>query len=143
MKAASVLLVLSLSAHAAPCPTQPRDEAALVHLEDAWAHADEHHDKAPLECMLAPEFEEVTQTGQLISRAQTLAPPAHPEELHIALSDVHAHVNGDFAWVRGVSLVRVKNQPPVRNRFTDIFVYRDGRWQCVAGQESRDAGSGH
>jgi hypothetical protein len=21
-------------------------------------------------------------------------------------------------------------------RFTDIYVYREGRWQCVAGQES-------
>ncbi|MGA3133622.1 MAG: nuclear transport factor 2 family protein [Terracidiphilus sp.] len=143
MKAALLFFVLSPPAYGATCPSnQARDEATLVHLEEAWAHADEQHDKSPLPCILADEFEEATQTGQLISRSQMLAEPAEGEALHVVLSEMHAHIYDDFAWVRGVSTVRVSNKPPFRNRFTDIFVYREGRWQCVAGHESRYPDSG-
>jgi hypothetical protein len=30
-----------------------------------------------------------------------------------------------------------------RVRFTDVYVYREGRWQCVAGHESILTESGH
>lgn len=113
-----------------------------MHLEQIWAHADELHDKSPLPCMLADEFEEVTHTAKLITRAQVLTEPQGSEELHVVLSEVHAHIYGDFAWVRGLSTVRVSPKPPSKNRFTDVFVYRDGRWQCVAGHESRFPDSG-
>lgn len=143
MKAALFFLALSLPAYGATCPSnQARDEATLVHLEETWAHADELHDKSSLPCILAAEFEEATQTGQLVSRAQTLAEPAERAELQVALSEMHAHIYGDFAWVRGVSTVRVGNKAPFKNRFTDIFVFREGRWQCVAGHESRYPDSG-
>jgi hypothetical protein len=46
-------------------------------------------------------------------------------------------VYGDFAYVRGLGVTsRDDGKPPKKNRFTDIFIYRDGRWQCVAGHES-------
>jgi len=50
---------------------------------------------------------------------------------------LNAHVYGDFAYARGLAVIRSHDgKPPLKSRFTDIFVYRDGRWQCVAGHES-------
>ena len=65
------------------------------------------------------------------SANQGKVPPA------VELSDLHAHVYGDFAYVRGLAVIRSDDgKLPVKNRFTDIFIYRDKCWQCVAGHES-------
>jgi hypothetical protein len=46
-------------------------------------------------------------------------------------------VYGNFGYVRGLGGIRSDDGKfHAKNRFTDIFVYRDGRWQCVAGHES-------
>jgi ketosteroid isomerase-like protein len=139
MKIVFPLLLLCSMAHATTCPKgQPRDQAALVQIEHEWLRAAEQHDMAALGCILADEFEEADSTGELIDRAAMLASAAKPSNGHTELSDLHAHVYGNFAYVRGLGVTKGDNgKPPAKNRFTDIFVYRDGRWQCVAGHESR------
>jgi len=53
------------------------------------------------------------------------------------LSDLHARIHGDFAYIRGLAeAIDSQNKVVARVRFTDIYVFREGRWQCVAGQES-------
>ena len=92
---------------------------------------------AALGCLLANEFEEADFDGTLIGRPAMLKNAANPSNAHTELSDMHAHVYGDFAYVRGLGVTKKDDaKPPVKNRFTDIFVYRDGRWQCVAGHDS-------
>jgi len=137
MKSVFPLLLLCSLAHAV-CPTgQPKDQATLVQVEQVWLQAAEQHDVAALGCILADEFEEADFAGSLIDRSAMLASAAHPSTAHSELSDLHAHVYGDFAYVRGLGVTRRDDgKPSVKNRFTDIFVYRDGRWQCVAGHES-------
>ncbi len=125
-------------AHGAGCPTgQEKNEATLVQVEETWARVVEHHDLPGLGCILAVEFEEAGATGQLTNRAQMLSVADSSRGAHYELSEMHAHIYGDVAYVRGVGVVRRGGQPPVKTRFTDIFVYREGRWQCVAGHESR------
>jgi hypothetical protein len=52
-------------------------------------------------------------------------------------SQLHPHVHDDFGYVRGLNaVVDPTGKVLARVRFTDIFVYRDGRWLAVAGQES-------
>jgi ketosteroid isomerase-like protein len=138
MKSVFPLLLLCSSALGAACPTgQLKDQAALVQIEHLWLQALEQHDVAALGCILADEFEEADSAGALIDRPAMLASAANPGNVHSELSDLHAHVYGDFAYVRGLSVTRSDDgKPPVKNRFTDIFIYRDGRWQCVAGHES-------
>jgi hypothetical protein len=46
-------------------------------------------------------------------------------------------IYGDTACVRGIGVGIANGRPTMKNRFTDHFVYRDRRWQCVAGHESR------
>jgi ketosteroid isomerase-like protein len=138
MKNIFPLLLLCSLAHGAVCPMgQRKDQAALVQIEHVWLRAVEQHDVAALGCILADEFEEAAFDGSLISRSSMLASAANPSNVHSELSDLHAHMYGDFGYVRGLGVNRSDDEKPaVKNRFTDIFIYRDGRWQCVAGHES-------
>jgi ketosteroid isomerase-like protein len=90
-----------------------------------------------LRCILAEEFEEANFDGSLTGRSAMLATAAKPSPVPFELSDLHAQVHGNFAYVRGVGGTRSDDgRFHAKNRFTDIFVYREGRWQCVAGHES-------
>jgi hypothetical protein len=124
---------------AADCPTgQGKDEATLVGLEQTWAHALEQHDVAVVGCLLADEFQDVSTDGTVYDRATAWAriPDRRPSQNH--LEGLRPHIRGEVAYVRGVNRVTDAAQETlVRVRFTDIFVYRHGRWQAVAGQETR------
>ena len=138
MKSVFPMLLLCSLALGAGCPTgQRKDPAALVHIEQVWLRAVEQHDMAALGSILADEFEEADFDGSLIDRRAMLASAAIPSTVHFELSDLHARVYGNFAYVRGLGGIRSDDGKfHAKNRFTDIFVYRDGRWQCVAGHES-------
>src|SRR5437016_13233986 len=84
------------------CPSQVKDQAALVQNEQTWAVALEHHDAQAVGCLLADEFEDAEPNGQLLDRAETLvgAPKRKPGRNH--LSDMHAHVYRDFGYIRGL-----------------------------------------
>jgi ketosteroid isomerase-like protein len=139
MKSVLSLLLLCSLAHGAVCPTgQLKEQATLIEIEHVWLRAAEQHDTAALGCILADEFEEADFAGSLIDRSAMLASAANPGNAQSELSDLRVHVYGDFAYVRGLGVTKSDNgKPPVKNRFTDIFIYREGRWQCVAGHESR------
>lgn len=138
------LLLFCPIASAVPCPTnQPNDGNALVQIERNWAQALEQRDAAALGCILADEFEDAGPDGQLTSRAITLAKAAEHPPVHHVLSDLHAHVHGDFGYIRGLATaVDAQGKTVVTVRFTDVYAYRDGRWQCVAGHESIVTGAG-
>jgi ketosteroid isomerase-like protein len=133
-----VLAVFSLAALAAVCPkNQPKTEAALLQLEQSWAQALDRHDADAVACMVAEEFEDADVDGSLHTRSQMLAhiPQRKPGSNH--LTEMRAYVQGNFGFVRGLNEVRDPSAKIVaRVRFTDIFIYRDGRWQALAGQET-------
>ena len=138
MKIAFFLLLLCSSAYGATCPTgEAKDKAALVQIEHRWARAAEQHDSAALGCLLADEFEEADFDASLINRSTMLVNSMKPSNGHSDLVDLHVHVYGGVAYVRGIGVNSNNGRPAGKTRFTDIFVYRDGRWQCVAGHESR------
>jgi len=131
------ILLLCPVARAARCPTgQAKDEATLVQIEKTWARALDEHDVNTLNCILADEFEDADIKGKLADRSSTLAKVGTSHAVHHELSDLSAHVHGDSAYVRGVADAMDSQSRGVRVRFTDIYIYREGRWQCVAGQES-------
>ena len=133
-----LLLLLCPVAHGATCQTgQPKDEAALVQIEYRWVQAVEQHDPAALNCILADEFEEADFDGSLVDRSMMLASATKPSNGHSELADLRVHIYGDVAFVRGIGVNSQNGRPTGKARFTDIFVYRDGRWQCVAGHDSR------
>jgi ketosteroid isomerase-like protein len=139
------MLMLCPLAYAAPCPTgQAKNEDALVKMEQTWARSLEQSDAATLGCILAEEFEDAGPDGSLTDRASTLAKAAQHRSVHHELTQLHAHVQGDFGYIRGMATaVDAQGKVAARVRFTDVYAYRDGRWQCLAGHESMIAGEGH
>jgi ketosteroid isomerase-like protein len=134
----AVPLALALSALAIDCPkNQPKTEATLIELEQNWAAALTRKDADAVACMVADEFEDADVDGSLHTRSQTLEhiPQRKPGVNH--LSEMRAHVEGSSGFTRGLAtLVDASGKVVARVRFTDVFTYRDGRWQAVAGQES-------
>jgi ketosteroid isomerase-like protein len=130
-------------AHAAPCTSgQTKEGNALVQIEQAWAQALDASDTATLGCILADEFEDAGPDGKLTDRSVTLAKAAQHRGIHHMLSELRAHVQGDFGYIRGrATATDAQGKVMARVRFTDVYAYRDGRWQCVAGHESMISGA--
>ena len=135
---AVLALLLSVPVIAEDCPKdQPKTEAALLQLEQDWADALSRKDADTVACMVADEFEDADVDGSLHTRSQMLAhiPERRPGSNH--LTEMRAHVEGSFAFVRGLNQVLdPAGKLVARVRFTDIFTYRDGRWQALAGHET-------
>jgi ketosteroid isomerase-like protein len=138
VKYALWMLLFCPWAHAAPCRAgQAKDGNALIQIEQTWARALEQKDTSALGCILADEFEDAGPDGQLTNRAAALAKAAEHPAVHHELTDLHVHVNGDFGYIRGLATaVDARGKIVVQVRFTDVYAYKDGRWQCVAGHES-------
>lgn len=131
-------LLLAVPPIANVCPkNQPKTETALLELEQNWAQALSRRDADTVACMVADEFEDADVDGSLHTRTQMLAhiPLRKPGSNH--LTEMRSHVEGSFGFVRGLNEVLDPSGKLVaRVRFTDIFTYRDGRWQALAGQET-------
>jgi ketosteroid isomerase-like protein len=137
--AAIVAFFLSLPALAAHCPQdQPKTEAALIALERTWAEALNHKNAQTVSCLLADEFEDADVDGSLHARAETLAKIPNRKPLRTnRLTELRAHIEGNMGFARGLNeIVGAGGEVVARVRFTDIFIYRDGRWQALAGHET-------
>jgi ketosteroid isomerase-like protein len=134
----AILLVLASSALASDCPrNQPKTEAALIELEQNWAAALSRKDAETVACMVADEFEDVDVDGSLYTCSQTLEHIPHRKPGTNHLSEMRAHLEGNSGFTRGLAtLVDASGKVVVRVRFTDVFTYRDGRWQALAGHET-------
>ncbi len=134
----ALLLALALSALAVDCPkNQPKTEATLIELEQNWAAALSRKDADTVACMVAEEFEDADVDGSLHTRNQMLEhiPQRKPGTNH--LSEMRAHVEGNSGFTRGLATrVDASGKIVARVRFTDVFIYRDGRWQALAGHET-------
>ena len=124
--------------HAAACSTgQLKTTDTLSQIEHAWASALEHRDTEALGCILGEEFQDTDPEGAISDRAQTLSKAAKHGPVHHELHDLSAHVDGDFGYIRGLATAADEQGKIIaRVRFTDIYIYRDQRWQAVAAHES-------
>ena len=115
-------------------------EQELEKVEEDWANAYVRHDAAPLERILADEFITVGSNGQSHDKTKDI------EELksdsatyeYSTPYDLDIRVYGDMAVVVGRTKERGHydsgRQFTNEYRWTDIFVKRQGRWQCIAAQ---------
>ena len=138
-----LLLMVSPCARAAACPAgQSKDATVLNQIEKEWAKALEQKDAESLGCILAEEFQDVDPKGSISDRATTLAKAADHRPSHNELTELSPRVYGDFGYIRGLATATdAQGKLLGRVRFTDIYVYRDGRWQAVAAHESMLSGT--
>jgi hypothetical protein len=152
---AMVFAALALSAapvFAQPSQT-PQTAAAVMTVEHEWLAALNRRDVTALGRILGREFIDSDYLGDAITRAQYLAyfarPVRHPAprlEQRFEDTAVRFVAMGQVAIVTGVVVTRPamaakgptsSSADVVRHsRFTDVFVWRDGRWQAVTGQET-------
>jgi ketosteroid isomerase-like protein len=131
-----VLLLLLL-----PFAAFAQDSSKVPAMEHAWNKAELENDASAVQLLLADDFVMTTAEGTLYNKAQMVASVRDKSYKPEALvsSDMVVHSYGKTAIVTGVYYEKGidKGKPwERRGRFTDTWIYMDGRWQCVASQFS-------
>ena len=114
-----------------------QEELALLQIERDWAEASVKKDAAALDRMLANEFQAnyVDLVGNKKQFLSALKSNTYKYESMVN-SEMKAIVFGDRAIVNGLSTEKSSmagKDTSGQYRWTDVFVKRDGRWQCVTG----------
>jgi ketosteroid isomerase-like protein len=143
------------SAAAKPTESKPSTGAAaststgsaeqdLLKLEREWLDAYIKRDAAALERIEADEFSITYPTGEVLTRAQELANlkanGAANASLKFDTEGTKVRLYGDTAVLTGTFIQRSTDkgvEMAVRQRYTDVWVKRNGRWQVAASQLTR------
>ncbi len=111
-------------------------------LEQAWADAVQHQDAGKIDRLQAAEYLFTDPAGQVWTKSRELDTIKSGDlaidsfelsEMKVRLYDSTAVVTLRMVWhgqFRGSDISGPQ-------RMTDVFVKRDGRWQCVASQATR------
>lgn len=139
-------VVLAMAAVTRPHINPPgKDEQGLLAMEDEWVNA-----AGPdvLDRIYAPDFCHIISDGRMASKnaelsylrkqkapASTQRPAA--QKAHRHFEDMKARIYGDIGVVNGRTVVSDEHGTPIRKTsFTDVFLWRDGRWQAINAQET-------
>ena len=122
---------------------QEKIKQELIRLEEEWHNAYLRRDASPLERILADEYIAVGGNGGSINKNQAvegLKKDATTYEYSTPY-DMDFRFYGDTVVVIGRTKEKGKSQNgaefSVEYRWTDVFVKKGGRWQCVAAQVVR------
>jgi len=138
------LLVVAVAVPAAAGQSRPvkSDQEVLMQLEHDWDAAFHRHDAAFIDRILAEEFIVTYDDGVRADRKTELALAVSSQE-NIESSTLDEFIIKEFGdtavvWFT-LHLVGPHNGQPleITYRFTDVFVLRDARWQCVSSQSTR------
>jgi hypothetical protein len=114
------------------------DRKAIIELEKDWLG---HESDAPtLNRILAEDFIHPVSQGIFLTKRQHIAwsvkhprPPGHKARFE----NLDVRVYAETAIANGiVEASDVPDEQPKRTVFSDVFVYRAGRWQAVNAQEN-------
>jgi len=130
-----------------PAPARAHGQAsaaitqALTRMEEAWNAALLKADVAALGQIYAEEYLSIDPEGNVLDRKQDLADIASGafKAESLALSDLRVREYGPVAITTGIVAVKAiyKGEKIDKlHRFTDVWVKRDGRWQCVSAHGS-------
>lgn len=145
---AAVVLVLAVScqAFAQAKPAAPAKSASveqeLIKLENDWNDAMVKRDLAALGKILADDWTFIDPEGAILTKAQALANLKSGEDVvtSAVADEMKVRVYGDAAVVLGRNTVKEQykgKDTSGQYRFTDTFIKKDGRWQCVASAATK------
>jgi ketosteroid isomerase-like protein len=122
---------------------QKTAEQQLVQLENDWCTAVLHKDAAMLGRILADDFSGGTPLGTTQTKSDAVAGVRDPTHTSTACvnSNVKVRLYGNAAVVTGLATESgTDGGAAFKDRqtlWTDTFIMKDGRWQCVANQGTR------
>ena len=131
-----------VTASAAQRPPVESDQQILIKLEQGWNEAFYRKDVDFIEDILADEFMATYDDGSRGDKARELALTAEfNQQVESAIQDeltVRVYRDTAVVWftLRLVGL-RQGQRAEVTFRYTDVWVLRDGRWQCVSTQSTK------
>ena len=118
------------------------DQQILIKLEQSWNEAFYQKDVAFIETILADEFIATYEDGSRGDKAKELALAAEfNQQVESAIQDeftVKIYRDTAVVWftLRMVG-IRQGQRAELTLRYTDVWIMRDGRWQCVSTQSTR------
>lgn len=133
-----LLLILPAKAQKPRTPNSDQAKSELRALEQKWLQAET--DPATQEQILADDFVHVLPSGFISKKDQIdfLRSGKRPaDQLKRHFEDLKVRIYGTVGIVNGMVVATDNAGKPVRKTlFTDVFAYRDGRWQAVNSQEN-------
>ncbi len=124
--------------------TTTKLEQELMQMEHDWSAAYLSHDISVVDRILADDFIGTDGRGIMTDKKQELedARSENPNRkvLSEAIDDLKVRIYGDTAVVNGRTTEKIQSggkEFVVQYRRTDVFVKRNGRWQCVSFHGSR------
>ena len=113
----------------------------LVVLERLWNDAQVHRDSRALEELVADRFVNTEYDGEVSDREKFLADIKDPEFKPSALNirDVKVNLYRETAVVTGIYQAKGTSSGKAYEhigRFTDTWIFENGRWLCVASHTS-------
>ncbi len=132
----------AVTASASQRPPVESDQQILIELERGWNDAFYRKDVAFIEELLAEEFMATYDDGSRGDKAKELALTAEfNQQVESAIQDeftVRVYRDTAVVWftLRLVG-IRQGQRAQVTLRYTDVWVLRDGRWQCVSTQSTK------
>lgn len=123
----------------APPGSPEQIKAGLIQIERDAGRANFNCDYEYFRRLEADEFIFTNAKGDTTTRQQDLAgeKDCHKFEGTYDLDETRVRLYDNTAVVTSrVTVTGKKEGKVLRSRFTDVFVWRDGRWQIVAGHSS-------
>jgi hypothetical protein len=127
---------------AAVMPTKKSTaEATLRDIENKWEASIISHDPSVAKAYLGADYRGVSSKGKVLKKGALLAEIKNDTDTYTSARNDRMYVrvfNGRFAVVLGRSVEAGKTKDGTafkrRFRWTDSWVERNGKWQCVASQ---------
>jgi len=140
----SLLVVASLAVWAldlAPAQNKPTTASNILGLENKWNAAYQRGDIATMDSLLADDFIITVEDGTTFSKAGYIAHNGD-STVHVKkseMSDLRVRMHGSTAVVTGAYYEKgtTKGKPyEYRDRFTDVWMGINSRWQVIASHYS-------
>jgi len=137
----SCCLLLALSAGSLAAQQADPRESKLRVLERLWNEAQVNRDSAALDALVSSRFVNTEWDGEISDKQKFLAdikdPRFKPAQANI--QDLKMNFFGETAVVTGIYHTQGTYQGKSYDhvgRFTDTWVFDQGKWQCVASHTS-------
>ena len=116
-------------------------EATIREIEDKWEASVKNHDTEIPQAYLADDFRGVSSKGEILDKKKLLSELKKDTDVYASTKTGKTDVRvfgGQFAVATGISTEAGKDkagQSFKRSfRWTDVWVLRNDKWQCVASQ---------
>jgi ketosteroid isomerase-like protein len=116
-------------------------EATIRDIEDKWQASITQHDPSVAQAYLAEDFRGISSGGKVMTKAKLVAEIKKDTDTYSSAKNSKVDVRvfgGQFAVATGISTEAGKSKDGKdfkrSFRWTDAWVLRNDRWQCVASQ---------